>query len=207
MTRSGVSRVGPRNAITDVPGLKVGNAGDLNLLSGVTVLLPDERSVAAVDLRGGGTGTRETALLDPVATMEAVDAIVLSGGSAFGLDAAGGVMSWLSERSRGFRIGEAVVPIVPAAILFDLRNGGDKDWGAEPPYRQLGKNAVASAGNEFQLGNAGAGIGATAGPLKGGLGNCVGRATVGCDHRRPGGGQSSGFGCYARILGLLGLGL
>lgn len=166
-----MTSVGPRNAITDVPGLKVGNAEDQDLRSGVTVLLPDDRAVAAVDLRGGGTGTRETALLDPVATMDAVDAIVLSGGSAFGLEAAGGVMNWLRARRRGFRIGEAVVPIVPAAILFDLNNGGRKDWGSEPPYSQLAWQAVDAAGKDFALGNSGAGLGATAGPIKGGLGS------------------------------------
>lgn len=168
-----VSKVGPRNSITDVPGIKVGNAGDFDLRSGVTVLLPDEPAVAAVDLRGGGTGTRETALLEPSASVERVDAVVLSGGSAFGLDAAGGVTGWLAERGRGFPVGGAAVPIVPSAILFDLQNGGNKDWGANSPYRQLGRAAVeaaAAGGLEFQLGNAGAGIGATAGVLKGGLG-------------------------------------
>lgn len=165
------NRVGTRNCITDVSGLKVGNAGDLDLRSGVTVLLPDQSVVAAVDVRGGGTGTRETALLDPSATVERVDAIVLSGGSAFGLDAASGVTSWLAERGRGYRIGEVVVPIVPAAILFDLRNGGNKDWGDTTPYSQLGRDAADAAGIEFPLGNTGAGIGATAGSLKGGLGS------------------------------------
>lgn len=166
-----MTSVGPLNAITDVPGLKVGNAGDSDLRSGTTVLLPDQRAVAAVDLRGGGTGTRETALLDPAATMDAVDAIVLSGGSAFGLEAAGGVMDWLRAQGRGFRVGSSLVPIVPAAILFDLNNGGDKDWGAEPPYKQFARQAVNAAGQDFALGTVGAGIGATAGPLKGGLGS------------------------------------
>ncbi len=166
-----MTKLGPRNRVTDVPGLKVGNAEDLGLRSGVTVLLPDERVVAAVDLRGGGTGTRETALLDPAATVDAVDAIVLSGGSAFGLEAAGGVMNWLRERGRGFCVGETRVPIVPAAILFDLNNGGDKDWGATPPYRELGSQAAEAASQDFALGNRGAGLGAMAGPLKGGLGS------------------------------------
>lgn len=166
-----LNRIGAGNCITDVPGIKVGNAGDFDLRSGVTVLLPDQSAVAAVDVRGGGTGTRETALLDPSATVERVDAIVLSGGSAFGLDAASGVMKWLAERDRGYRIGEVIVPIVPAAILFDLRNGGNKDWGESTPYYQLGKDAADAANIAFSLGNAGAGIGATAGPLKGGLGS------------------------------------
>ncbi|TQV78306.1 P1 family peptidase [Denitrobaculum tricleocarpae] len=168
---AGPGPVGPSNAITDVPGLKVGNAGDFGLRSGVTVILPDRPAVAAVDARGGGTGTRETVLLDPSATVERVDAIVLSGGSAFGLDAASGVTGWLAEQGRGFRIKEAVVPIVPAAILFDLQNGGDKDWGRMAPYHQLGKDAAAVASIDFALGNAGAGIGAAAGDLKGGLGS------------------------------------
>ncbi len=168
---TGTVPVGPLNAITDVPGLKVGNAGDFDLRSGVTVILPDRPAVAAVDARGGGTGTRETVLLDPSATVERVDAIVLSGGSAFGLDAASGVTGWLAGQGRGFRIKEAIVPIVPAAILFDLHNGGDKNWGGMAPYLQLGKDAVAAASTDFALGNAGAGIGAKAGDLKGGLGS------------------------------------
>jgi L-aminopeptidase/D-esterase-like protein len=167
---------GPRNAITDVPGITVGNAEDERVRTGVTVIVPTAPAVASVDVRGGGTGTRDTELLDPAATIERVDAIVLSGGSAFGLDAAGGVMSWLAAQGRGFKVGPAVVPIVPAAILFDLSNGGDKsafteESGDNLPYRALGLMAAAGAGLEFALGNAGAGLGATAGPLKGGLGS------------------------------------
>lgn len=134
------------------------------------MILPDAAAVAGVDIRGGGTGTREIELLRPEATVGRVDAIVLSGGSAFGLAAADGVMAWLAEHGRGFAIAGTVVPIVPAAILFDLANGGDKGWGGEPPYRLLGRRAVASAGREFAIGNAGAGFGAKAGGLKGGLG-------------------------------------
>jgi L-aminopeptidase/D-esterase-like protein len=167
---------GPRNAITDVPGITVGNAEDERVRTGVTVIVPTAPAVASVDVRGGGTGTRDTELLDPAATVERIDAIVLSGGSAFGLDAAGGVMSWLAAQGRGFKVGPAVVPIVPAAILFDLSNGGDKsafieESGDNLPYRALGLMAAAGAGLEFALGNAGAGLGATAGPLKGGLGS------------------------------------
>jgi L-aminopeptidase/D-esterase-like protein len=167
---------GPRNAITDVPGITVGNAEDERVRTGVTVVVPTEPAVASVDVRGGGTGTRDTELLDSAATIERIDAIVLSGGSAFGLDAAGGVMSWLAAQGRGFKVGPAVVPIVPAAILFDLSNGGDKSAFTEQsgdslPYRALGLMAAAGAGREFALGNAGAGHGATAGPLKGGLGS------------------------------------
>lgn len=166
-----MNRVGRRNLITDVPGVMVGNAEDATACTGVTVVLPEAAAVAAADVRGGGTGTRELALLDPEAMVERVDAIVLSGGSAFGLDAAGGVMAWLAARRRGVEVGTAVVPIVPAAILFDLLNGGDKDWGDTPPFRVLGTRAVEAAGAGFALGNAGAGYGAHAGSLKGGLGS------------------------------------
>ena len=161
----------PRNLITDVPGLMVGNAEDHQVRSGVTVLLPEQPAVASVDARGGGTGTRDVELLGLDGTVEQVHAVVLSGGSAFGLDAAGGVMSWLAARGRGFGIGAATVPIVPQAILFDLLNGGDKDWGPEPPYWTLGHRAIDAAGLDFDLGNAGAGLGAKAGALKGGLGS------------------------------------
>ncbi len=161
---------GPRNAITDVPGILVGNAEDHRAWSGVTVVLPEQPAVASVDTRGGGTGSRDIELLSPDGTIEEVQAIVLSGGSAFGLDAAGGVMSWLAARGRGFSIASATVPIVPQAILFDLANGGDKDWGPEPPYWSLGHRAAEAAGGSFTLGNAGAGLGAKAGALKGGLG-------------------------------------
>lgn len=164
-------RPGARNLITDVPGLKVGNAGDESRLTGVTVVLPDRPAVAAVDVRGGGPGTRETDALDPAGLIERADAVVLSGGSVFGLDAASGVVPWLAAQGRGFAVGDIRVPIVPAAILFDLRNGGDKAWGDTPPYRDLARAACETAGSDFALGNAGAGIGAAAGALKGGLGS------------------------------------
>src|SRR6202035_4860042 len=141
-----------RNLITDVPGLKVGHATDTRLGSGSTVVVFDEPAVASIDIRGGGPGTRESALLDPAQTVEGIDAIVLSGGSAFGLDAASGAQAWLKEQGRGFAVRTARVPIVPAAILFDLLNGGDKDWGRYPPYRELGYAATASAGLDFVLG-------------------------------------------------------
>jgi len=163
-------RPGPRNTITDVDGLKVGQADDASAWSGVTVVLPDARAVAGVDVRGGAPGTRETEVLAPSNLVDRIDAVVLSGGSAFGLDAASGVMDWLVERGQGFRVGAAVVPIVPAAILFDLLNGGDKSW-REPPYRRLGTEACRNAALEVRLGNAGAGYGAKAGTLKGGLGS------------------------------------
>jgi len=161
---------GLRNLITDVDGLLVGNAEDQRLRSGVTVLLGERPFVAAVDVRGGAPGTRDTDLLDPSCRVDRVDAICLSGGSAFGLSAADGVMRWMRERGRGIAVGEAVVPIVPTAILFDLMNGGDKQWDW-PPYRELAYQATERAGRDFALGNAGAGLGAKAGTLKGGLGS------------------------------------
>jgi D-aminopeptidase len=160
-----------RNLLSDVPGLKVGNAEDAKLASGVTAIVFDEPAVASYDLRGGAPGTRDTELLAPEETVERVDAIVLSGGSAFGLDAPGGAQAWLREQGRGFAVGPVRVPIVPGAILFDLINGGDKHWGRFPPYRDLGYAAAAKAGADFQLGTAGAGYGATTVNLKGGLGS------------------------------------
>jgi len=160
-----------RNLITDVPGLRVGQAADAKLGSGVTVVVFDTAVVASVDVRGGGPGTRETALLDPAQTVEGIDAIVLSGGSAFGLDAASGVQAWLREQGRGFKIRDAVVPIAPGAIMFDLLNGGDKHWGRYPPYREFGYEAAKTAGADFALGSAGAGLGATTATLKGGVGS------------------------------------
>jgi L-aminopeptidase/D-esterase-like protein len=167
----------PRNLITDVPGVLVGNADDARLASGVSVVILEAPAVASIDVRGGGPGTRETALLDPAQTVQGIDAIALAGGSAFGLEAAAGVQAWLAERGRGFAVREARVPIVPGAILFDLLNGGDKGWGRFPPYRELGYEAAARAGGEFALGSAGAGLGATTVNLKGGLGS----ASAACD--------------------------
>lgn len=162
-------RPGPRNAITDVPGIRVGQAADPLAWTGVTVVLPDAPAVAACDIRGGGPGTRETDLLAPSALVERVHALCLSGGSAFGLEAASGVMDYLAAQGIGFAVGTARVPIVPAAILFDLLNGGDKGWSV-PPYRALAQQACATAGLTVTQGNAGAGYGAKAGRLKGGLG-------------------------------------
>jgi L-aminopeptidase/D-esterase-like protein len=161
---------GPRNLITDVDGLLVGNAEDQRVRSGVTVLIGERPFVASVDVRGGAPGTRDTDLLDPSCRVDQVDAICLSGGSAFGLSAADGVMRWMRERGRGVTVGDAVVPIVPTAILFDLMNGGDKQW-EWPPYRELAYQATGRAARDFVLGNAGAGLGAKAGSLKGGLGS------------------------------------
>ncbi len=168
-----------RNLITDVPGLKVGHAEDMRLGSGVTAIVFDAPAVGSIDVRGGGPGTRETALLDPAQTVEGIDAIALSGGSAFGLDAASGVQGWLKEQQRGFAVRGARVPIVPAAILFDLLNGGDKEWGRFPPYRELGYAAAAAAGLDFALGSAGAGTGATTVDCKGGLGSASAQSADG----------------------------
>ena len=166
-----LARILLRNLITDVAGIKIGHAEDARLGSGATAIVFDEPAVASIDVRGGGPGTRETALLDPAQTVEGIDAITLSGGSAFGLDAASGVQAWLKEKGRGFAVRTARVPIVPAAILFDLLNGGDKDWGRFPPYRELGYAAAAAAGVDFALGSVGAGTGATTVNLKGGIGS------------------------------------
>ena len=160
-----------RNLITDVEGVRVGHADDRILASGVTAIVFDEPMVAAIDLRGGAPGTRETDLLDPAMMVERIDAIALSGGSAFGLDAGSGVQAWLAEQGRGFQVGASRVPIVPGAILFDLNNGGDKNWGRFSPYRILGYQAAAAAGPAFALGTAGAGYGATTVNLKGGIGS------------------------------------
>jgi len=160
-----------RNLITDVPGLKVGHADDARLGSGSTAIVFDAPAVAAADVRGGAPGTRETDLLEPDKLVEHIDGITLSGGSAFGLDAASGVQAWLREQGRGFAVGSARVPIVPAAILFDLTHPGDKGWARFSPYRELGYAAAAAAGLDVALGSVGAGLGATTFNLKGGIGS------------------------------------
>ncbi|MBV9553321.1 MAG: P1 family peptidase [Alphaproteobacteria bacterium] len=162
---------GPRNLITDVPGVLVGQAEDRDAITGVTVVLAEQPAVAAVDVRGGAPGSRETELLGPATLVERVDAVVLAGGSAFGLDAAAGAMDWLAEQGRGFAVGAARVPIVPAAILFDLNMPTRRHWTGVPPHRRLGTAAAAAAAREFALGNTGAGLGAKAGSLKGGVGS------------------------------------
>jgi len=188
-----------KNLLTDVLGLRVGHADIAHVATGVTAIVFDEPAVASIAILGGAPGVRDTALLEPEMTVGAVDAILLSGGSAFGLDAAGGAMAALHEMGRGFAVGSARVPIVPQAILFDLLNGGDKAWGRNSPYPDLGYQAVMSASDTFRLGTAGAGYGATTAMLKGGLGsastttasgytvgaivavNAVGSATIGDD--------------------------
>ncbi|WP_230532503.1 P1 family peptidase [Microvirga roseola] len=160
-----------RNLITDVAGLRIGNAQDAAIGSGVTAALFDEPAVASCFVMGGAPGTRETDLLDPDKMVPGVHGIVLSGGSAFGLDAASGVQAYLREQGVGFAVGPALVPLVSQAVVFDLTNGGDKDWGRYPPYREIGYEAARNAGPDFALGTAGGGYGATTATLKGGLGS------------------------------------
>jgi L-aminopeptidase/D-esterase-like protein len=160
-----------KNLLTDIAGVRVGHADQAGLASGVTAVVFDAPAVAAIDVRGGGPGTREGALLDLANTVDRIDAIALSGGSAFGLEAGGGVQAWLAEQGRGFVVRGAVIPIVPGAILFDLLNGGDKAWGRFAPYRDLGYAAAAAAASDFALGSVGAGLGATTANFKGGLGS------------------------------------
>ena len=168
-----------KNLLTDISGVRVGHADDASVASGVTAIIFDQPAIAAIDVRGGGPGTREEGLLGLAATVEAVDAIALSGGSALGLDAAGGVQAWLAEQGRGLRIREAVIPIVPGAICFDLLNGGNKAWGRFPPYRDLAYAAAVAAGTDFAIGSVGAGLGATTANFKGGLGSASARTDGG----------------------------
>ncbi|GEB60768.1 P1 family peptidase [Streptomyces gardneri] len=167
-----------RDAITDVSGVRVGHArvAGVGALSGTTVVLaPEGGVVAAVDVRGGGPGTRETDALDPRNVVQRIDAVVLTGGSAYGLDAASGVMAWLEERRRGVRVGpdpSHVVPVVPAACVFDLGRGGD--FSARPDAA-TGRAAVAAADASgdharVETGAVGAGTGAVVGGLRGGVG-------------------------------------
>lgn len=170
-----VSRTGRRNLITDVAGLQVGHSHDKDTQTGVTVILPDKAAVAACDVRGGGPATRETDALSPENLVQEVDGVVFSGGSVFGMAAADGIVAWMGARGRGFSMGAAPgvppSPILPAACLYDLANGGNKAWGEEPPYRRLGVAALEAASADFALGTVGAGYGANSGGLKGGLGS------------------------------------
>ncbi|MEL6956922.1 MAG: P1 family peptidase, partial [Pseudomonadota bacterium] len=174
---------GPRNLITDVAGLKVGNASDATVKTGTTLVLADMPVTAAVAVAGGGPGTRETDLLKAGMLVQQVDGIVLSGGSAFGLAAADGVVAELGAAGRGFGLidlpGVPRTPIVPAAILYDLANGGQKDWGPNPPYSDLGREAFRAASEAFDLGAVGAGFGAMAGKHAGGLGSASWRTDDG----------------------------
>jgi D-aminopeptidase len=165
-----------RNLITDIPGIRVGHAHDGALASGVTVVLIDGPNVASGVTRGGAPGSRDTMILEPEMSVQGLDAVVLSGGSAFGLDAAGGVMNFLRAKGVGFKIGAANIPMVVQAITFDLLNGGNKAWGAKPPYWDLGWQAAdAAEGGAFALGSVGGGYGVTTATLKGGVGSasCV----------------------------------
>lgn len=161
-------------AITDVEGIRVGHHHRLDAdatlgsgwASGVTVVLTPPGTVGAVDVRGGAPGTRETDLLDPANTVRHVDAVLLTGGSAYGLAAADGVMSWLEARERGVQLDGGVVPIVPAAVIFDLPVGG---WQCRPTA-EFGVAAADAAGVVVPVGSVGAGTGARAGALKGGVG-------------------------------------
>jgi L-aminopeptidase/D-esterase-like protein len=164
---------GPKNLITDIAGLKVGHATDENARTGVTTLLLGTGWTASVDVRGGGPGTRETEALAAENLVGRAHAIVLAGGSVFGLGAADGVAATLAVQSIGLQLrpGAAAIPIVPCAVLHDLANGGDKNWGVNPPYRELGMRSVAAAAADFALGSVGAGRGAKAGMVKGGIGS------------------------------------
>lgn len=168
---------GPNNRLTDIAGLRVGNASDDVIKTGVTAIICDRPMVASVQVLGGAPGTRETDLLEPHNSVESIDALVLSGGSAFGLDAASGVQDVLRAQGRGFAIGSHHIPIVPSAILFDLLNGGDKAW-QDNPYRELGKAACENASKDFEIGSFGAGKGALTADLKGGLGTASARMSA-----------------------------
>jgi len=163
----------PRDRLTDIGGLEVGHAADETVRSGATVILPESPVVMGSDLRGGAPGTRDVAALDPVCLVERFHGLVFSGGSVFGLAAADGVTAWLSERGVGLELGSRPVPVVPAAILFDLTNGGDKDWGPESPYRELGRRAAEAATADMSSGRVGAGFGARAGDRPGGIGTAA----------------------------------
>jgi L-aminopeptidase/D-esterase-like protein len=180
-----VFRPGSRNLITDVAGLKVGHATNEAARTGVTALLCETGWAAAVDVRGGGPGTRETEALAPENLVGRAHAVVLAGGSVFGLAAADGVATSLSAQGIGLQLrsGSPPIPIVPCAVLYDLNNGGDKNWGLSPPYRDLGMSASNAAQRDFTLGSSGAGRGAVAGMRKGGIGSasldCQGGLLVG----------------------------
>jgi L-aminopeptidase/D-esterase-like protein len=168
-----------RNSLTDVTGVRVGNGEDPAICTGVTVVMFDQPAVTSAAVLGGAPGGLDLDALEPDKLVERIDAIVLSGGSAFGLEAASGTQAWLREHGRGLTVGSQRVPIVPAAICFDLLNGGDKKWGRYPPYRELAYAATATAGLDFELGSVGAGYGATTVTLKGGLGTASTRTSQG----------------------------
>ena len=170
-----MARPGSYNSLGDVEGLSIGGAEDADVRTGVTVIVAENRAVCAVDIRGGGPGTRESAALAAENLVDAVDAVVLAGGSVYGLAAADGVAAAMGAEGRGFalidRPGVPRAPVIPAASLYDLANGGDQAWADRPPYAALGKRAYAARSRDVKLGNAGAGFGASAGALKGGQGS------------------------------------
>lgn len=168
-----------KNLLTDVAGVTVGHAHDERVASGTTAILFDRPVVAAIDIRGGGPGVHDAVLAEVGNTVEVIDGMMLSGGSAYGLAAGGGVQAYLAEQGRGFRLREAIVPLVTGAVCFDLLNGGNKNWGRFSPYRELGYAAAAAASDAFTLGTVGAGLGATTAMLKGGLGSASARTSRG----------------------------
>ncbi|HLH12078.1 MAG TPA: P1 family peptidase [Methylovirgula sp.] len=170
---------GLNNLITDIPGIRIGHAEDVRIGSGATALLFDRPATASVAIRGCAPGLRDGALLEPDSAIEKIDALVLSGGALYGLDAAGGTSAFLREQGRALLPDRNHVPIVPGAVIFDLQNGGDKNWGNSPVYWYLGYAAAAAAKTEFPLGNVGVGLGATLADLKGGLGSASTRASCG----------------------------
>ena len=170
---SGRKYPGKNNLITDVGGLTVGNSEDKDIITGVTTLIPNQKFIASCDIRGGAPASREIDLLDPINTVNEINSIVISGGSVYGLDSASAITSLIGNENIGYKIdGSPIsVPIIPAACLFDLKNGGNKNWGLVSPYYDLGVKSYKNAKIDFPLGNYGAGIGAVAGKLKGGIGS------------------------------------
>ena len=165
--------LGKKNLITDVDGILVGNAHNEKVATGCTVITPIEGSMASADVRGGAPGTREVGALNPYNLIDTVDSIVLSGGSTWGLEAASSVANYIGATGRGYKPSSEAknIPMIPGAILHDLANGGYKDWNKKPPYSELGIQAASKVSNNIELGNFGAGYGAKAGSLKGGLGS------------------------------------
>ena len=165
--------LGKKNLITDVDGILVGNAHNEKVATGCTVITPIEGSIASADVRGGAPGTREVGALNPYNLIDTVDSIVLSGGSTWGLEAASSVANYIGATGRGYKPSSEAknIPMIPGAILYDLANGGNKDWNKKPPYSELGIQAASKVSNNIELGNFGAGYGAKAGSLKGGLGS------------------------------------
>ena len=174
----------PEGSALPLP-LKVGHAANSVVKSGVTVILPDKPVIASCHVSGGGPGTRETDLLQPENSVEAIDAIVLTGGSAYGLAAADGVVRWLAGKERGLEVAGVRVPIVPAAVLFDLANGGDKTAVLSPGkddgslYASLGERACEAVASIIEEGTVGAGTGATLADVKGGFGYAASKLSNG----------------------------